>query len=114
MGRLDGDAMSYTEDDLCNLLRESTVRIETPDGHGTGFFAGRSLLLTARHVVCHGQECFAPDVLKIFRNKTAIRAVGVQVSPDPGPDLALIHLAELGNDPDRKSTRLNSSHLGIS
>jgi trypsin-like peptidase len=91
--------MFHKEEDLRRLLRECTVRINTPSGHGTGFFAGQSLVLTCRHVVVNEQSTFTPEQLNVLWNGQSIQVEKVECVAQPGPDLALLSLAQRGEHP---------------
>src|ERR1017187_1421231 len=99
----------------------TTARVSTFDGKrpltgASGFFFerdGRLFLVTSRHVVIDSPSKHFPNRIEIELHtdaKNLTRSTGVSV---------LLYLNgksvwHQGNDPDRKSTRLNSSHRCIS
>lgn len=75
------------EEQLYTLLRQCTMRIDLPKGHGTGFFVAPGLILTCAHVVKSG---LPGGSFAIFWRGAAY-AAQLQKSV-PGPDLALLSL----------------------
>jgi hypothetical protein len=80
-------------DPLGELLRRCTVRISTPNWHGTGFFVGPGLVLTCAHVLRGGDE--AAVALGELSLTWLGRALSLRriLTCEPASDLALLEVA---------------------
>ena len=82
-------------------LKDYVVRIETPNGHGTGFVvptpAGDTTrcVVTAWHVINHASEWNEPIKINHLSSKKCVflRPDQRRINPAPGRDQALIHFS---------------------
>ena len=78
---------------LINLLMACTVRVETPNAHGTGFFVAPGLVLTCAHVIQAAAGNAAQ--LAVYCNDTRQEVPVVEIVAclsQPYPDLALFRI----------------------
>lgn len=75
---------------LYELLRRCTVRINTSDGHGTGFFVAPGSILTCAHVV---RAAYTTDQeISITWQEQTLSSRIQYVHPDDYPDVALLEV----------------------
>lgn len=96
------DSRNSLEEQLLELLRQCTVKLAVPGGHGTGFFVASGMVLTCAHVVEPAQKSKKP-VTAYWNGQSYSADIQDFLSElHPGlklqyPDLALLKVDALTN-----------------
>jgi hypothetical protein len=90
------------EEQLLELLRQCTVKMVVPSGHGTGFFVAQGIVLTCAHVVASVQRSEGAVTARWKGNShpATIQQFLSEMHPDlklEYPDLALLKIDALSN-----------------
>lgn len=93
---------------LFELLRQCTVRIDVPSGCGTGFFAAPGKVLTCAHVAESWQN--DPSSIKIHYDNNEYRPHNVELLSKPYPDLGLLSVDLDGHPCVHLDPRIQPGH----